>query len=84
MREIRPYGSVRGVRRKPYPYRDKHPSGAEQRGFYAAGTPRHPQQEYKVLSKSGRREFMKGNELLTSAKGLPPREADFRLTFTAQ
>ena len=23
MREIRPYGSVRGVRRKPYPYRDK-------------------------------------------------------------
>jgi hypothetical protein len=22
MREIRPYGSVRGVRRKPYPYRD--------------------------------------------------------------
>jgi hypothetical protein len=26
MREIRPYGSVRGVRRKPYPYRDSlHP-----------------------------------------------------------
>jgi hypothetical protein len=26
MREIRPYGSVRGVRRKPYPYRDNvHP-----------------------------------------------------------
>jgi hypothetical protein len=23
MREIRPYGSARGVRRKPYPYRDK-------------------------------------------------------------
>ncbi len=29
MREIRPYGSVRGVRRKPYPYRDTTPADAE-------------------------------------------------------
>ena len=28
MREIRPYGSARGVRRKPYPYRDAPPSAA--------------------------------------------------------
>ena len=31
MREIRPYGSVRGVRRKPYPYRDIPPPAAQQR-----------------------------------------------------
>jgi hypothetical protein len=31
MREIRPSGSVRGVRRKPYPYRDIPPAGAEHR-----------------------------------------------------
>jgi hypothetical protein len=29
MREIRPSGSVRGVRRKPYPYRDANPTDAE-------------------------------------------------------
>lgn len=29
MREIRPSGSVRGVRRNPYPYRDAHPADAE-------------------------------------------------------
>jgi hypothetical protein len=29
MREIRPYGSVRGVRRNPYPYRDTLPPDAE-------------------------------------------------------
>lgn len=29
MREIRPYGSVRGVRRNPYPYRDPTPPDAE-------------------------------------------------------
>ena len=29
MREIRPSGSVRGVRRKPYPYRDTPPADAE-------------------------------------------------------
>ena len=31
MREIRPYGSVRGVRRKPYPYRDSPTTAAQQR-----------------------------------------------------
>jgi hypothetical protein len=31
MREIRPYGSVRGVRSNPYPYRDIPPSAAKQR-----------------------------------------------------
>lgn len=29
MREIRPYGCVRGVRRNPYPYRDTPPPDAE-------------------------------------------------------
>ncbi len=29
MREIRPYGSVRGVRSNPYPYRDNRPPAAE-------------------------------------------------------
>lgn len=28
MREIRSYGSVRGVRSNPYPYRDTPPTGA--------------------------------------------------------
>src|ERR1700681_3841896 len=31
MRETRSYGSVRGVRRKPYPYRDKGTAAAKQR-----------------------------------------------------
>jgi hypothetical protein len=33
MREIRPSGSVRGVRRKPYPYRDRLTSDAKQRSL---------------------------------------------------
>jgi hypothetical protein len=33
MREIRPSGSVRGVRRKPYPYRDTHQPDAKQRAL---------------------------------------------------
>jgi hypothetical protein len=33
MREIRLSGSVRGVRRKPYPYRDRPTTAAQQRGF---------------------------------------------------
>jgi hypothetical protein len=33
MREIRPSGSVRGVRRKPYPYRDTNSSGAQHRAY---------------------------------------------------
>ncbi len=31
MREIRPYGSARGVRSNPYPYRDHPSSGAKHR-----------------------------------------------------
>jgi len=34
MREIRPYGSVRGVRRKPYPYRDIPQPDAKQRVLF--------------------------------------------------
>ena len=34
MREIRPYGSARGVRSNPYPYRDHPSSGAKHRRFY--------------------------------------------------
>jgi hypothetical protein len=33
MREIRPSGSVRGVRSNPYPYRDDISADAEQRGY---------------------------------------------------
>jgi hypothetical protein len=38
MREIRPYGSVRGVRSNPYPYRDILSTAAQQREFYAAAS----------------------------------------------
>ena len=34
MREIRPYGSVRGVRRKPYPYRDAPTAAASAALFF--------------------------------------------------
>lgn len=37
MREIRPYGSVRGVRRKPYPYRDILNPVQRTVAFYPAG-----------------------------------------------
>src|SRR5664279_683343 len=39
MREIRPYGSVRGVRRNPYPYRDHPSSGAKHRVLRARRIP---------------------------------------------
>jgi hypothetical protein len=39
MREIRPSGSVRGVRRKPYPYRDNIHPLQEQRERYKAALP---------------------------------------------
>jgi hypothetical protein len=38
MREIRPYGSARGVRSNPYPYRDIPPSAAQQRAGPAPRT----------------------------------------------
>src|SRR5271157_624083 len=39
MREIRPYGSARGVRSNPYPYRDPIPPAAKQRQVFSS--PRH-------------------------------------------
>ncbi len=53
MREIRPSGSVRGVRRKPYPYRDNPATAAQQRGFELPATQASPTGLIRILVSPG-------------------------------
>jgi hypothetical protein len=50
MREIRSYGSVRGVRSNPYPYRDRFKPAAQQRRDHGA---RFPASQARIISGDG-------------------------------
>ena len=63
MREIRSYGSVRGVRSNPHPYRDRSKAAAQQRRDHGA---RFPASQARIISGDG--SF--GEALVRIARGM--------------